>query len=133
MKRLMLDTGVAQDYVFRRSGAFQKIRETAARGIKVGIALPAIGELFAGVENSHSREVNLRKLKHDLHGLRPWPFDRKAAEEFGRLYAFLRRGGRPMQQIDIQIAAIALSLGGCVLATRDSDFEAIPGLAVERW
>jgi tRNA(fMet)-specific endonuclease VapC len=56
-----------------------------------------------------------------------------AAEEYGRLYAELRRRGRPMQQVDVQIAAIALTLGQCVVATTDSDLAAVPGLAVENW
>jgi tRNA(fMet)-specific endonuclease VapC len=133
MKRLMLDTGVASDYIFRRNGVYERVRECAARGIRIGIAMPAIGELFAGVEHSQSRERNRDILKRDIHGFRPWPFDRKAAEEFGRLYAYLRSIGRPMQQIDVQIAAIALSLGSCRLATRDGDFRAIPGLDLEIW
>jgi tRNA(fMet)-specific endonuclease VapC len=133
MKRLMLDTGIAGDYIFRRKNIYERARQAVAQGQKVGIAMPAIGELFAGVEQSQSRERNLDKLKRNLHSLRPWPFDRKAAEEFGRLYAYLRKIGRPMQQIDVQIAAIALSLGSCALATRDTDFSAIPGLTVEFW
>jgi tRNA(fMet)-specific endonuclease VapC len=133
MKRLMLDTGVASDFIIRRRNVHEKVREAASRGINVGIALPAIGELFAGVELSQTRDKNFGKLKHNLRGLTPWPFDRKAAEEFGRLFAYLRRTGRPMQQIDIQIAAIALSLGSCTLVTRDSDFAAIPGLTIETW
>jgi tRNA(fMet)-specific endonuclease VapC len=38
-----------------------------------------------------------------------------------------------MQQVDIQIAAIALTLGDCTVVTGDSDFSAIPGLDVEDW
>jgi len=38
-----------------------------------------------------------------------------------------------MQQIDIQIGAIALTLGDCTVVTSDSDFAAVPGLAVEDW
>jgi tRNA(fMet)-specific endonuclease VapC len=36
-----------------------------------------------------------------------------------------------MQQIDIQIAAIALSLGNCTVLSADSDLTAVPGLTVE--
>jgi len=38
-----------------------------------------------------------------------------------------------MQQIDIQVAAIALSLGNCTVVSSDSDLKAIPGLKVENW
>ena len=38
-----------------------------------------------------------------------------------------------MQQIDIQIAAIAITLGNCTVVSTDSDLTAIPGLTVENW
>lgn len=41
--------------------------------------------------------------------------------------------GRPMQQVDIQIAAIALALGNCTVVSGDSDLRAIPGLTIEDW
>jgi tRNA(fMet)-specific endonuclease VapC len=62
-----------------------------------------------------------------------WPYNESAAAEFGRLAATLRRLGRPMQQIDIQIAAIALSLGYCTVVSGESDLAAVPGLPVENW
>jgi tRNA(fMet)-specific endonuclease VapC len=40
-----------------------------------------------------------------------WPFTRDAAEEYGKIATELKRIGRPMQQIDIMIGAIARSLG----------------------
>jgi tRNA(fMet)-specific endonuclease VapC len=95
--------------------------------------LPVVGELFAGIEGSMTRDRNLLQLRNGLARLPCWPFDRAAAEEFGRLFADLRRRGRPIQQIDIQIAAIALTLGNCTVVTTDSDFSAVPGLTVENW
>ena len=38
-----------------------------------------------------------------------------------------------MQVIDIMLAAIALSLGNCIVVSTDSDLLAIPGLSVENW
>ncbi|OWK43102.1 type II toxin-antitoxin system VapC family toxin [Fimbriiglobus ruber] len=62
-----------------------------------------------------------------------WPFDEDAAFEYGRLHAELLRLGRPMQVIDIMIAAIALTLGNTTVVTKDSDLAAVPGLTVENW
>ena len=62
-----------------------------------------------------------------------WPFDERAAVEFGRIFAQLKKMGRPMQQVDIQIAAIAISVGNCVVITTDSDLSAIPGLKTQDW
>jgi tRNA(fMet)-specific endonuclease VapC len=38
-----------------------------------------------------------------------------------------------MQVVDVQIAAIALSLGNCIVVSKDSDLAAVPGLIVEDW
>ena len=64
---------------------------------------------------------------------RIWPYDLDAARQYGRLFALLKRAGRPVQQIDIQIAAIALTLGRCTVVTRDCDLAAVAGLDVEDW
>jgi tRNA(fMet)-specific endonuclease VapC len=95
--------------------------------------MPVLGELWSGVELSATRERNESRLRHSLTLFVVWPFDQRAAEEYGRLFAVLRRAGRPMQQIDIQIAAIALSLGNTTVVSGDSDLAAIPGLKVENW
>lgn len=133
MRRLLLDTGVAADYMFRRGDVYARARGEVAAGTRLGVCLPVLGELFAGVENSDTRDRNRQRLVNQLRDFAIWPFDRQSAEEYGRLFAMLRRAGRPMPQIDIQIAAIALRLPHCTLATRDSDFAAIPGLRLEQW
>jgi tRNA(fMet)-specific endonuclease VapC len=38
-----------------------------------------------------------------------------------------------MQVVDIMLAAIALTVGDCVVVTTDSDLAAVAGLAVENW
>jgi tRNA(fMet)-specific endonuclease VapC len=133
MKRYLLDTGIMGDFINHRRGVDVRVRAVRQRGDRVGTALPVVGELFAGVENSASRERNWHRLLAALAHIPCWPFDRAAAEEYGRLDAALRRIGRPMQQIDIQIAAIALSLGNTIVVSADSDLAAVPGLAVENW
>jgi len=133
LRKYLLDSGVASDYVNRRLGAEIRVRQLTARGDRVGVCMPVLAELFAGIELSISREKNHARLVHVLPTLKIWPFDRAAAQEYGRIYAFLRRTGRPMQQIDMQIAAIALTLGSCSVVSKDADFSAVPGLTVENW
>jgi tRNA(fMet)-specific endonuclease VapC len=65
--------------------------------------------------------------------LKLWPFDEDAAFEYGRIHAELMRIGRPMQVVDMMIAAIAFTLGNCTVVTKDSDLAAIRGLTVENW
>jgi tRNA(fMet)-specific endonuclease VapC len=38
-----------------------------------------------------------------------------------------------MQQVDIQIAAIALTLSQCTVVSQDTDLLAVPGLSVVNW
>lgn len=133
MRRFLLDTGSAGDYTFRRHGVLERGRQESLLGNKIGIAMPVLGELHYGIEFSATRERNRIKLRQALSTLTIWPFTEQAAEEYGRLAAELRRIGRPMQQIDIMIAAIARTLGDCVVVSKDSDLVAVPGLKVENW
>jgi tRNA(fMet)-specific endonuclease VapC len=133
MKRYLLDTGVMGDFINRRRGVDQRVREARLRGARVGTCLPVVGELFYGVEASQSRDLNRLRLARTLSGIPCWPYTREAAEEYGRIAAELKRIGRPMQQIDIMIAAIARTLGDCSVVSTDSDLAAIPRLNVESW
>jgi tRNA(fMet)-specific endonuclease VapC len=133
MRRYLLDTNSASHHINRRRGVHLRVQEAVQRGDRVGLAMPVVAELFGGVELSATREKNRLRLVHGLTKLPIWPFDRAAAEEYGRVFAALRRMGRPIQPIDIQIAAIARTLGNCTVVTTDSDLQAVPGLAVEDW
>jgi tRNA(fMet)-specific endonuclease VapC len=133
MRRYLLDTGAAGDFINRRRGVFERARREVTRGNAVGIGVPVLAELAYGVEQSTSRDRNMQRLIKALGAWRVWPFDDAAAFEYGRIAAELRRIGRPMQQIDIQIAAIAFILGHSMVVSGDSDLKAIPGLAVEDW
>jgi tRNA(fMet)-specific endonuclease VapC len=133
MNRHLLDTGIAGDYINRRRGVYERARKEVARGSKIGIGIPVLAELHFGIALSATRQKNLQLLHIALPSLLIWPFDVKAAEEYGRLAAELKRQGRVMQIPDIMIAAIALSLGNCTVVSKDSDLRTISGLKVENW
>ncbi|MFM9962972.1 MAG: type II toxin-antitoxin system VapC family toxin [Planctomycetaceae bacterium] len=133
MKRYMLDTGIASDDINHRYGVFEKADAVVRGGARIGVCVPVAGELLAGVELSGARERNMERLLRALKSLHIWPYEFAAAKEFGRLVAVLKRAGRTMQQIDVQIAAIAFTLGDCTVVSKDSDLFAVPGLDVENW
>ena len=105
----------------------------ALAGHHFGIGTPVLGELLGGVRASASSERNLRIIERNLAHLRFWPFDESAARKYGELWAELRARGCHMQVPDLQIAAIALTLGDCVVVSKDGDLRAVPGLTVEDW
>jgi tRNA(fMet)-specific endonuclease VapC len=133
MKRFLLDTGIMGDVVDRRRRVPERVREAQQSGGRIRTCMPVVAELFYGVEFSSTRDENLRRLQRALSGFICWPFERDAAEEYGRLAADLRRRGRAMSQIDVMVAAIALALGNCAVVSADSDLTAVPGLRVENW
>ncbi len=131
--RYLLDTGPAQDFLFGRRGVQERIEAARLAGAKVGICTPVLGEIVGGLEGSISHAASWEIARRRLGKLFCWPYEKSAAYEFGRIIAELRRIGRPMQQIDIQIAAIAFTLGNCTVVSGDSDLAAVPGLTVENW
>jgi tRNA(fMet)-specific endonuclease VapC len=131
--RFLLDTGPTFDCMFRRRGVDDRVRAARGRGAKIGIALPVLGEVIAGVEGSASREATWEVVRREMNKFVLWPFNKAAALEFGRIFANLKRRGRIIQQIDMQIAAIARTLGNCTVVSADSDLSAVDGLNVEDW
>lgn len=133
MTRYLLDSGIATDYIDRRNGVYDRARAETQKGNRIGTGMPIVAELVSGIERSRSRDRNFAALRVALPTWKLRPFDEEAAFEYGRLHALLVRAGRPMQVIDIMIAAIALTVGNTVVVTAESDLSAVPGLTVENW
>jgi tRNA(fMet)-specific endonuclease VapC len=133
MSRYVLDTNALSDFINRRRGVDARVDQARHAGHVIGTCVPVIGELFYGLELSATRDVNVKRAKVGIRQIKVWPFIPEAGEEFGRFFAHLQRHGRVMQIVDIQLAAIALTLGNCTVVTSDSDLSAVPGLAVENW
>src|SRR5262245_20343327 len=121
MKRYILDSGPAFDCMFRRFGVSERMVQMRRAGAKIGIGMPILGEIIAGIEASETRERNWPVFRRSLNMFRLWPFDRRAAFEYGRIQANLKRRGRIIQQVDIQLAAIALTIGDCTVVSSDTD------------
>jgi len=119
IRRYLLDTGIAQDFQEDRAGVRARADTQRHLGHRIGICVPVLGELWAGVEASGSRDKNLKRLKHALSRLFIWPYENDAAEEYGRIFAELKRAGRPMQQIDMQIGAVARCLPNCIVVSKE--------------
>ena len=133
MSRFILDTGIAGLYLARRCGIFERAQAETAKGHRVGIAGPVLGELAFRAEGSPQREANLRVLTKALEVWKLWLPDAFTYLEYGRIAFNLKSAGRPIGQNDIMIAAIAMTIGDCAVVTMDSDLSSIPGLTVANW
>ncbi len=133
MSKYLLDSNAVADCIFQRRGVDQRAILARRQGHVIGTALPVVAEILGGIEYSQTRERNLPILNRKLALFRLWPLTLDVAREYGRLFAELRRMGRPMQIIDMMVAATARTLSDCIVVTTDSDLLAVPGLRVENW
>ena len=133
MKRFLLDSNAVNDLMRRQDNVLANYTDARRGGFRVGTCEPIVAEILAGLEMSSTRDANLDQFRRTLHEITCWPLDRAASHAFGKIAAELRRIGRPMQTIDMMLAAIAMSLGDCTVVTCDSDLFAVPGLSVVNW
>jgi tRNA(fMet)-specific endonuclease VapC len=93
-----------------------------------------VGELVYGAYLSDRPEHFLRQLETRVWpGVTVLPFDKAAAQVYGRVRARLERSGRPRREPDLQIAASALAHDLTLITASVRHFQDIPGLRVENW
>src|SRR5437667_7364141 len=80
VRRYLLDTGAAADTIFRRFGVHERVKDARAAGHPIGIGLPVLGELYAGIEYSATWDRNFAILRRNLGLFTFWPFTPRAAE-----------------------------------------------------
>jgi predicted nucleic acid-binding protein len=93
-----------------------------------------VGEMVYGAHRSPTPERWLRLAQERLWpNMRVLPFDRSAAETYGRLRAALEKAGTPLAEPDLRIASIALTNDLTVVTGNVRHFARVPGLRVENW
>ena len=93
----------------------------------------SVAELTHGAQRSQRRDDNLARLEVLLSALAILPFDESAARRFGRLKADLEAAGTPLDDMDLQIASIALENHLPLLTNNTKHFERIQGLELQNW
>ena len=103
----------------------------------VVLCTPAAAEIHYGLANLVPGSKRRRLLEDEFRlfrGAVRWvDWDEDAARIFGTLKAGLRAKGTPIDDLDIAIASIALTLGASVATTNARHFNRIEGLTVEDW
>jgi tRNA(fMet)-specific endonuclease VapC len=125
MKRVLLDTNA---YVaFKRDDP--NVVELLRLADEVVVSTVVLGELLAGFAAGQREPRNREELAQFLASPRVLvvPVDEGTADCYARVFALLRRKGRPIPVNDLWIAATALQ-HGLLLITYDEHFEAIEGL-----
>ena len=115
----------------------RQIKERVAQiGIeRIGVTIVTKGELFFGAYNSSRAEANLQRIRKFFEEPCPAVFgiDEQTVEYFGRFKAELRRTGRPVGDIDLLIAGVAVSHGFIIVTNNTKHFERISDVKLENW
>jgi tRNA(fMet)-specific endonuclease VapC len=92
-----------------------------------------LGEIIYGAVKRESDELVAGVRELVLSGISILPFDRSAAEVYGRLRARLEREGRRLAEPDLRIASIALARDLTLVTGNVRHFGRVPDLKVENW
>ncbi len=132
---LLLDTNAVSAVMHRLPEALDKLRSEepwsvilcspVAAEIQYGLA-----RLAAGSRRRKLLEAEYRRLRKVVQWS-DWSED--AAAEYGRLKAMLEQNGTRIDDIDLAIASIALTLGARIATCNRRHFSRIQGLEVDDW
>lgn len=127
MKRLALDTNAYRALDDGVASAAAKFRGANL----IGMPIIVLGELYHSIERGSRRERNMSILRNFLANPRVeiLHINEGTAKIFGEISTELANMGRPIQQNDVWIAALAKQYDFPLL-TADKGFDCIIGLEV---
>lgn len=132
---LLLDTSAVSAVMKRAEAALLKLQKF--RPGDVVICAPVAAEIHYGLERlergSHRRsqlEAEYIRLRKAV-AWKDWSED--AAMEYGRVKAELERRGTPVDDMDLIISSIALSLCADVATCNPKHFQCVEGLTAQDW
>jgi len=109
------------------------LRERVSPDEELATTAISVAELTHGANRSIHREDNLARLEVLLSALIILPFDEAAARRFGILKAELEKGGEPLDDMDLQIASIALENDLPLVTNNTRHFNRLNGLRLVNW
>ena len=124
----LLDTNIVIAMVANDAAVQEGIRNAG----EVYLAAPVIGELYYGARKSGKTAENVETINRLTQRFPRLDCDLETAQWYGIIRNRLQRKGRPIPNNDIWISAIAIQ-HDLVLVTRDSHFDEVDTLQVQRW
>ncbi len=129
--KYLLDTNICIYFLNGDHAIAERIRAVGADALC--ITGPVLSELFFGAYNSARPRENIERVKQFSRLVDFLSDTPESAAQFGKIKAELRRKGKPVDDIDIFIAAAALDHGAVLVTNNVSHFSRIGGLAIENW
>lgn len=128
----MLDTNIC---IYAIKNKPEQVLNRLKENLHSGICISAItlAELKHGVEKSNYPDKNNMALLRFLSIMKVLPFTDIAANEYGKICAFLQKRGTIIGTMDMLIAAHAKSNNMILVTNNVKEFERIPDLQIENW
>lgn len=132
---LLLDSSALSAVMHRVPSALARLRLIEPWSIV--LCAPVAAEIHYGlaklVRNSKRRRLLEEEYRLIREVVRWADWDEEAARTFGDVKAALRKKGTPIDDLDIAISSIALTLDAAVATANVRHFSTIEGLRVENW
>ena len=93
----------------------------------------SLGELTHGAYRSNRVNENLALTDGILSTVTLLPFDDASARIFGEIKAKLEIAGNPLEDLDLQIASIAMRHNVPLVTHNQKHFRRVPNLKLEDW
>ena len=132
MIKYMLDTNICI-YIIKSKpmDVIERFRQIQIS--QVGISSITLSELEYGIVKSSKPDQNRFALAQFLAPMEILPYGDEAAQQYGRLRAFLEKQGTPIGSLDMLIAAHALSIDCNLVTNNEKEFNQVPNLNIDNW
>lgn len=132
---ILLDTNVVSALIHRIPGALSQLR--MSEPVDVVLCSPVAAEIHYGLSRLASgsrRRLVLAEEHARLREAVAWvDWTEAAATEFGRQKALLEARREPIEDMDIAIGSVALTIGAGVATYDARHLERLKGLSVDDW
>ncbi len=128
----MLDTDICS-YIIRMRPISVLERFKSLKTSDICISVITQAELFYGVERSSSKKINHSIIESFTSRLIILDWDVSAARSYGHLRASMEEKGKNIGNVDLMIAAHALSIGATIVTNNILHFNMVKGLKIENW
>lgn len=132
---LLLDTSAASEIMRRRPDALRRLRNEDPS--RVWLCAPVAAEIHFGLSRLPDGSSRRGLLESEFRNLRTalrWiDWNESASRAFGRWKALLQQRGTPIEDMDMAIASIALSIPARLATCNVRHFTRIDDLEVDDW
>ncbi len=128
----MLDTNMCIYIIKKRPiGLLEKFNSIPKNSLCISVVTYA--ELQYGVERSSSKKMNQKIIKDFISRLIVLSWDMDAAGQYGKIRSNLEKKETPIGNMDLMIAAHALSQKCIIVSSNLREFKRVEGLKYENW